>query len=106
MKVNVKPLSINEAFQGRRFKSPKYKAYEKECMLKLRPFNFPQGQVSMTIIVGYSNKANDIDNSIKPILDILQKKYKFNDKDVYELHVYKVIVKKGEEFWQFDARPL
>ena len=60
----------------------------------------------MTLIVGYSNKANDIDNAVKPILDILQKKYKFNDKDVYELHVFKVMVKKGEEFWQFDVRPL
>jgi Holliday junction resolvase RusA-like endonuclease len=106
MKVNVKPLSINIAFQGRRFKSPAYKVYEKECLLKLRPFKFPQGPVSMTIIVGYSNKANDIDNAIKPILDILQKKYNFNDKDVYELHVYKVIVKKGEEFWQFDAQAI
>jgi Holliday junction resolvase RusA-like endonuclease len=106
MRVDVKPLSINQAFQGRRFKSKEYKAYEKECLLRLRPFKFPQGPVSMTLIVGYSNKANDIDNAVKPILDILQKKYKFNDKDVYELHIFKVMVKKGQEFWQYDVRPL
>jgi Holliday junction resolvase RusA-like endonuclease len=40
----------------------------------------------------------DIDNPLKPILDVLQKKYGFDDRQIYELNVKKEIVKKGDEF--------
>ena len=33
MIVNIKPLSVNQAWAGRRFKTPKYKAFEKEMLL-------------------------------------------------------------------------
>ena len=29
MRVFIKPLSVNEAWRGRKFKTPKYKQYEK-----------------------------------------------------------------------------
>jgi len=32
----------------------------------------------------------------------LQKKYKFNDYEIYELNVKKVIVKKGQEYIKFN----
>ena len=35
MKIEIKPLSINKCFQGRRFKTNDYKNYEKELLLKL-----------------------------------------------------------------------
>ena len=53
---------------------------------------------TLQIEFGLSNKASDIDNPVKPILDILQKKYGFNDRDIYELHIKKTIVSKGNEF--------
>ena len=34
--VYIKPLSVNQAWQGRRRKSIKYRDYEKELLLKLR----------------------------------------------------------------------
>jgi hypothetical protein len=40
------------------------------------------------------------------VLDIMQKKYKFNDKDVYEIHLYKLIVPRGKEFWEVTIIPL
>ena len=55
----------------------------------------------MILIFGFSSKAGDIDNPIKLFLDILQKKYGFNDKNIYELQVEKRDVKKGKEFIQF-----
>ena len=36
----------------------------------------------------------------------MQKKYKFNDNQIYELHVYKEIVKKDNEFIQFEITEL
>ena len=44
---------------------------------------------------GFTSKLSDIDNPVKCFVDILQKKYGINDKDVYEMNLKKVIVKKG-----------
>ena len=44
------------------------------------------------------SKLSDIDNPLKPFLDILQKKYGINDRDINELLVKKTVVKKGDEF--------
>jgi Holliday junction resolvase RusA-like endonuclease len=101
-KLNEKPLSINEAWQGKRFKTPAYKRYE-EAMLLL----MPKGKVDLEQMLrvefffGFSNKASDLDNPVKLLMDIAQKKYGFNDKNVFELNVRKCIVKKGEELSVF-----
>ena len=42
--------------------------------------------------------AMDFDNPIKPFVDILQKKYGFNDRDVYELNVKKEVGEDGIDF--------
>ena len=98
MKIQIKPLSINQCFQGRRFKTPKYKQYEKELMILLPALSVPDGLLEVVITFGLSSKLNDIDNGLKPFIDILQKKYLFNDRDIYKLIVEKKIVPKGEEF--------
>jgi len=92
-------MSVNKAWAGRRFKTPEYKKYEK-ALLHLLPnveINF-KGTLSIEIDFGFSNSTSDIDNPLKPILDILQKKYGFNDRDVYELNVKKKLTKKKEEY--------
>lgn len=53
------------------------------------------------IEVGFSNKQSDIDNIVKPFVDILQKKYKFNDRFIYKMTVEKHIVEKGNEYIEF-----
>jgi Holliday junction resolvase RusA-like endonuclease len=101
-KINIKPLSVNQCWQGRRFKTKLYKQYESDVLFMLPKIEIPKGELCVKLYLGLSNKLNDIDNSIKPFLDILQKKYGFNDKDIYQLHVYKLIVPKGNEFIQFE----
>jgi Holliday junction resolvase RusA-like endonuclease len=98
-KINEKPLSINEAFQGRRFKTPAYKEYEKGMLLNMPRANIEKDQMlRVELFFGFSNKASDLDNPVKLLMDIAQKKYGFDDKMVFELNVRKCIVKKGEEF--------
>ena len=98
-KINEKPLSINEAFQGRRFKTPAYKEYEKGMLLNMPRAKIEKDQMlRVEFFFGFSNKASDLDNPVKLLMDIAQKKYCFDDKMVYELNVRKCIVKKGEEF--------
>lgn len=98
MRINIKPLSVNEAWKGRRFKTEAYSAFEKELLLMLKPLRMPPAPLEIFIEYGFSNKASDIDNPTKLVLDILQKKYSFNDSEIYALHLRKSIVKKGQEF--------
>tara|TARA_R100001244_G_scaffold120472_1_gene90075 strand:- start:202 stop:522 length:321 start_codon:yes stop_codon:yes gene_type:complete len=101
MIINIKPLSVNQCWQGRRFKTPTYKKYEKELLLLLPKLTIPEGNLAIIITFGFSSKASDWDNPIKPFQDILQKRYKFNDSRVYKATVTKEIVKKGKEFIEF-----
>ncbi|WBC28420.1 resolvase [Rhodobacteraceae phage LS06-2018-MD05] len=103
MKINIKPLSINDAFLGRRFKSNKYKMYEFELWYKLPDLKIPKGiKLELKINVGFSSKGSDLDNICKPFQDVISKKYKFNDNQIYRLVMNKEIVKKGSEFIYFE----
>lgn len=106
-KLNEKPLSINEAWQGKRFKTPLYKSYEQTILLRMPKGNVdPEEMLRIEFFFGFSNKASDLDNPVKLLLDLAQKKYGFNDKNVFELNVRKCIVKKGEEFIQMGIYKL
>ena len=61
---------------------------------------------AVQFVFGFSNKASDIDNPIKPALDTLQNILGFNDKQVYILGACKEIVKKGEEYVQVTMREI
>jgi len=107
VKINIKPLSVNEAYQGRRFKTPKYNAWTKKMMLILpRSFKLPPTPYEVEYEFGFSNKASDLDNPVKALQDLLQQKYKFNDRDVYKATITKTIVKKGEEYLAFNIKTL
>lgn len=101
MKINIIPLSVNRAWKGQRFKTKEYKDYEVELLYKLPKIIVKSGELSLWITFGMSNSLSDIDNPVKPFLDILQKKYGFNDKNIFELHIRKQKVLKGEEFIDF-----
>jgi Holliday junction resolvase RusA-like endonuclease len=98
IKLEIKPLSVNECWQGRRFKTKKYSEYETKMLSLLPSLQIDNNkQMSLFIEFGFSNNASDIDNCLKPFLDLLQKKYGFNDKIITELNVRKIKVLKGKE---------
>lgn len=101
IKVNIKPLTVNQCWQGRRFKTDAYKKYERSLLYILPKISLPEKPYRLTILYGVSNLASDVDNPTKPFIDVLQKKYKFNDKDIMELCLRKTKVNKGNEFIQF-----
>ena len=100
--IKYKPLSVNEVWQGKRFKTPKYKQYERDLLLMLPKIKLPEPPYRIYFEFGVSSAAADYDNLIKPFQDILQKKYGFNDRDIFEAFIKKVIVKKGNEYVFFD----
>lgn len=98
-KINIKALSVNQAWKGKRFKTDLYKKYEKVMLLMLPKKSLVfDGGLIVNLIFGFSSKNSDIDNPVKPLLDILQKKYKFNDSQIMELNIKKVHVSKKQEF--------
>jgi Holliday junction resolvase RusA-like endonuclease len=79
-KLNVKPLSINKAFQGRRFKTPEYKNYEEECLLLINSLkkSFKEKKISGLIVITYdfylkNFNLSDVGNMEKLLSDIVVK---------------------------------
>jgi len=102
IKVNIKPISVNKCWQGRRFKTQDYKFYEQELQDLLPPFyEIPVGELKAYYEFGVSSVLSDWDNPIKPFQDVLQKKYGFDDKFIMQATVKKVHVKKGKEYVKF-----
>ena len=102
--VLIKPISVNQAWQGRRFKTQGYKAYEQELLYKLPPkIEIAEGELILLATFGLSNYLrSDYDNPIKPFQDVLQKKYGFDDSRIKRAIVGKERVKKGQEFIRFE----
>lgn len=99
-RIEIKPLSVNEAWQGKRFKTKKYLSYEKELMYKLPKLEDLGPPYHIDIKIGVS-ALFDIDNCLKPFLDVLQKKYNINDRYIISLTIKKEIVRKGHEYIEF-----
>lgn len=107
IKVKIKPLSVNDAWQGRRYKTEAYKSYECALMLLLpKTIKMPKPPYELYLKFGFSSSASDWDNPIKTTQDIIAKKYKFNDKQIKRAVVDTEIVKKGEEYIQFNITTL
>ena len=103
--IQIKPLSVNEAWQGQRFKTRNYQDYERRALLLLPPIlDIPAGDLSIILEFGFSNRASDLDNPVKPIMDILQKRYGFNDAQVTQYQLIKKIVPKGSEYIAFSIK--
>ncbi len=91
--IYIKPLSVNSAWQGKRFKTKAYKQYERDVLFQLKSGTPPPPPYRIYIEFGFTNILSDIDNPVKCFMDILQKKYGINDRDVYEMNLIKIIVK-------------
>ncbi len=106
MRLSIKPLSVNDAWKGRRFRSDKYKKYQLDIAILLRKMVIPSGPLEIRITWGLSNLGGDWDNPIKPFQDCLSNKYGFNDNRIMRGVVDKVKVPKGQEFIAFEIMAL
>ncbi len=102
IRLDIKPLSVNEVWAGRRFKTPKYTKYESDMLQILPDIKIPKGEIQVFYEFGFSSASSDIDNPVKPLQDILQKRYNFDDKRIVKMTVTKKKVKKGFEYILFD----
>ena len=89
--VDLPPLSINKAWQGRRYKTKEYVNWLKDGLLLLpkRAMITEPVEVCLTFYMRHVNQA-DVDNPVKTCLDLMVKRgYLKDDVQVQSLHVYK-----------------
>lgn len=73
-KVSIKPLSVNKAWQGRKFKTKDYKEYEKEFLKLLGNNKCINDFVEINYNIYIKNyKMSDVGNFEKPLSDIIVK---------------------------------
>ncbi|PCI54204.1 MAG: hypothetical protein COB36_10970 [Alphaproteobacteria bacterium] len=104
MRLDIKPLSVNQVWRGRRFKTDKYKKYERDILTILPRIEIPDGFLEIRLTFGFSSKASDFDNPVKPFVDCLQKKYDFNDNRIKRAVIDVIHVVKGKEFIDFEIK--
>ena len=87
----ISPLSVNKAYQGRRFKTKDCKDYERDLHAIGGNFETIRGDVELIIELYLKNdKMRDIDNVAKILMDYLTKAGAYeDDRKVRELHIYK-----------------
>jgi len=103
IKLNIKPLSVNEAYKGRKYKTDKCDSF-KSKMNDILPCSIwlPPPPYEIHFIFGLSSKSSDGDNCVKIAQDCISTKYNFNDKLIKKWIIEVENVKKGEEYIKFQ----
>ena len=103
--IPIKPLTQNQAWKGRRYKSAAYKQYEKDVNLYLNtlqlPKVIPKEPFHLYLEFG-TTKGQDCSNSIKLFEDILCKHLGVNDNCVMSIFARKIVTKKTDRFIRFN----
>jgi len=88
--LKLKPISVNAAFQGRRFKTSDCKRYELELWYELPQKEMIIGEVEIWFDFFLTYYGTDISNLVKVTEDILVKKgYIEDDRKVKYMHLAK-----------------
>lgn len=98
----VKALSANKMhYANRKVDTAEYKKYKLVIFNALKKYRFevdPKDKYKLSLVVGYSSKLSDLDNSFKPLLDSMQRVLEFDDRQVFEIEALKDHVPKGDEY--------
>ncbi len=91
--IPLKPLSINIAWQGQRFKTKDYKQYENDFYKVVSRAKKPlTGNISVKYVFFLKNcSRTDVDNLIKPTQDLLVKRgYIEDDRKIVHIDARKI----------------
>lgn len=97
--INIKPISTNRLYQGRRYRTKNYKDWMDFAIISTPKKKMIKDKVSVFLDFYYRYAArSDIDNFLKGVLDMLCKKgWIEDDRFIYFLQVRKFIVKTEKE---------
>jgi Holliday junction resolvase RusA-like endonuclease len=73
--INIKPMSINNCFQGRRFRTSEFKHWQTTIFLNLPKGKIESKNICLMVCFYLKHPAqSDLDNFLKPLIDCLVKK--------------------------------
>lgn len=90
--LELKPFSANNMhYAMKRTDTAEYKRFKREIKELLGgDYRVPkEAQYKLTLVSGFTNKASDLDNTFKPLLDAMQGAMGFDDKQIYAIEAYK-----------------
>ena len=102
--AEIKPVSVNRAHYKNKKRTKEYNDYIEAWSYYLEGSKIPDDieikdmQFKITVHVGFSNRASDLDNILKPTIDIMQSHFGFNDKQIIHIEAFKHIVQKGKDY--------
>ena len=101
-KIDIKPLSVNDAYRGRRFATRELSKFKQDLAILLpRDLSVPDECLAVEYEFGVSSRASDCDNLIKAFQDAIAEFYDFNDKMICKITAIKRLVSKGQEYVKF-----
>lgn len=106
IQLPIKPMSINAAFQGRRYKTKEYKAWEESVLWLLKKYADQfTGKVEVRITWYLKNASRtDLDNPTKLAMDALTKSGIIrDDRDIWYMTIEKV--KSNQEGIDIEILP-
>tara|TARA_R110002153_G_scaffold80843_1_gene205067 strand:- start:303 stop:725 length:423 start_codon:yes stop_codon:yes gene_type:complete len=101
IQLGLKPFSANKMHYARMKRDTKEYRRFKEDIVRLLGAKYKvnkDDKYKLTLVSGFSNRASDLDNTFKPLLDSMQLAMGFDDKQVYEVEAYKDVQPKGDEY--------
>ena len=106
LRIPLKPVSINAAFQGRRFKTKECVKFCEDFMLVMPRKEMVEGVVEVEYhFYMVNHKMVDYDNVIKVTQDMLvKKKYIEDDRKIYKATIYKI--PSDSDFIVVSIKPL
>lgn len=104
-RLDIKPISVNRLYKGRRFKTDEYKSYQAQW-LQIKKEVIEAERIDLYIAFYVSDIRSDLDNCLKAAIDMMQKRHGFNDMQIARIGADKVIVEKGKEGIFYHLREL
>lgn len=107
--IPLKPFSTNKIYGSSasgHWKNKKYLKFEKDVkdFIRHKDIILPEnGGICFTVFYGISFRF-DLDNAIKPFMDILKVRYGFDDSRIYKIDAEKIKTKRGLEFIEFELK--
>jgi len=85
----------------------KYRRFEELMALELEGYKIPANRdvksmkFKLEIHWGFATSLSDVDNPIKTLLDVLQRWFGFDDKQIMSISATKTVVGKRQEYIDF-----
>lgn len=106
MKLNLSPFSINRAWRGgKRFRTKEYLKWQQDGLWLLKSYSRVSGEVTVEITVWTKQYDRaDVDNFIKPALDLLVHAGIIDD-DKFVVEVFCKKIKSNFEGYEIIIEP-